>query len=75
MDIWFDDKNKKIKKAICKGHVKAIQGNSASYADEMIYTGEDESLVMKGRPKIVFDTASTKGNGYVSKDGKIICVY
>ncbi len=69
MDIWFDDKNKKIKKVICKGHVKAVQGNSASYADEMVYTGNDELLVMKGRPKIVFDTAEAKGGGMFQKLG------
>ena len=70
MDIWFDDKNKKIKKVICKGHVKAVQGNSSSYADEMVYTGNDELLVMKGRPKIVFDTTEAKGSGMFQKLGK-----
>ncbi len=70
MDVWFDDKNKRIKKVICKGHVKAVQGNSASYADEMVYTGDDELLVMTGRPKIVFDTADTKGSGMFQKIGK-----
>ena len=70
MDVWFDDKNKKIKKVICKGHVKAVQGNSASYADEMVYTGDNELLVMSGRPKIVFDTAEAKGGGMFQKIGK-----
>jgi len=70
MDIWFDDKNKKIKKVICKGHAKVIQGNNASYADEMVYTGEDQKLVMTGRPKIIFDTANTKGGGMFQNLGK-----
>ena len=70
MDVWFDDKNKKIKKVVCKGHVKAVQGNSASYAEEMVYTGSDELLIMKGRPKIVFDTADAKGEGMFQKIGK-----
>ena len=70
MDVWFDDKTKTINKVVCKGHVKAIQGNSASYADEMVYTGEDELLVMTGRPKIVFDTGSTKGGGMFQQMGK-----
>jgi LPS export ABC transporter protein LptC len=63
MDVWFDDKSKKIKKVICKGHVKSVQGGNATYSQEMIYTGEDEQLVMTGRPKIVFDTGSSKGDG------------
>ena len=70
MDVWFDDKNKKIKRVICKGHVKAVQGENASYADEMVYTGEDELLVMTGRPKIVFNTADAKGSGMFQKIGK-----
>jgi LPS export ABC transporter protein LptC len=70
MDVWFDEKNKKIRKMICKGNVKAVQGESASYAEEMIYTGEDELLVMKGRPKIVFDTLEGKGSGIFQKLGK-----
>ncbi len=70
MEVWFDDKNKKIKKAICKGHVKVVQGDNASYADEMIYSGEDEKLTMTGRPRIVFDTASAKGEGLFQQMGK-----
>ncbi len=70
MDVWFDDKTKTIKKMICKGHVKVVQGNSASFADEMIYTGSDQLLVMKGRPKIIFDTAETKGSGIFQKLGQ-----
>lgn len=70
VDVWFDDKNKKINKVVCKGHVKAIQGNNASYADEMVYTGDDEKLVMTGRPKIIFDTGSAKGGGMFQQMGK-----
>lgn len=70
MDVWFDDKNKKIKKVICKGHVKAVQGPNETYADEMVYTEEDEQLTMTGRPKIIFDTGSTKGEGLFQKIGQ-----
>jgi LPS export ABC transporter protein LptC len=70
MDVWFDDKNKKLKKVICKGNVKAIQGDNASYADEMVYTGTDEKLIMTGRPKLVFDTGSGKGSGMFQQLGK-----
>jgi LPS export ABC transporter protein LptC len=70
MDVWFDDKNKKIKKVVCKGHVKAVQGTNETYADEMVYTGEDEQLTMTGRPKIVFDTGSTKGEGLFQNMGQ-----
>ena len=70
MQVWFDDKNKKIKKVICSGSVKVIQGNNVSYADEMVYNGADETLVMTGRPKLVFDTGDQNGKGMFQKMGK-----
>ncbi len=70
MEIWFNQATKKIKKAICTGHVKAIQGPDVSFADQMIYDGETQMLTMIGRPKIVFDTGSTKGNGMFQPLGK-----
>jgi LPS export ABC transporter protein LptC len=70
MDVWFDDKNKRIKKVICKGHVKAIQGPNATYADQMTYMGDDQKLLMTGRPKIIFDTGSAKGDGLFQNIGQ-----
>ena len=70
MEIWFDQATKNIKKAICTGHVKAIQGPNVSYADQMIYDGDTQVLTMIGRPKIIFDTGSTKGNGMFQPIGK-----
>ena len=67
MTVYFDDKNKKIRKVICKGHVSVIQGTNASYADEMIYDGDEERLTMTGRPKLVFDTSENKGSGLFPK--------
>jgi len=69
MEIWFDQATKHIKKAICTGHVKVVQGPNVSYADEMIYMGDTQVLTMIGRPKIVFDTGSTK-NGMFQPLGK-----
>jgi len=66
MEIWFDAATKHIKKAICTGHVKVVQGPNVSYADRMVYDGPTQLLTMTGRPKIVFDTASTK-NGAMSQ--------
>ncbi len=63
MEVYFDDKNKKIKKLICTGNVRVVQGDNASYADQMVYNGEDQTLVMTGRPKLIFDTGATKGSG------------
>jgi len=63
MEIWFNQATKKIKKAICTGHVKAIQGPDVSYADKMIYEGETQLLTMIGRPKIIFVTGGGKGKG------------
>lgn len=70
MEIWFNQLTKKVKKAICTGHVKAIQGPNVSYADKMIYDGDTQLLTMIGRPKIVFDTGSAKGNGMFQPLGK-----
>lgn len=70
MEIWFDQATKKIKKAICTGHVKVIQGPNVSYADQMVYEGDSQILTMTGRPKIVFDTGSTKGKGMFQPLGK-----
>ncbi|MDE2027209.1 MAG: LPS export ABC transporter periplasmic protein LptC [Candidatus Omnitrophica bacterium] len=70
MEIWMDQATKKIKKAICTGHVKVVQGPNVSYANKMIYEGDTQMLTMIGRPKIVFDTGSTKGNGMFQPMGK-----
>ena len=70
LSIWFDEKNKKIKKLVCTGHVVAIQGENQSYSDEMVYTGEDEKLVMTGRPKLVFDTGDANSGGIFQKIGQ-----
>ncbi len=70
MTIWFDDKNKKLKKVVCSGHVIATQGNNSTYADEMIYTGDDEKLIMTGRPKLIFDTGTEGSNNLFDKIGQ-----
>ena len=70
MEIWFNQATKKIKKAICTGHVKAIQGADVSFADQMVYDGQTQILTMTGRPKIIFDTGSTKGSGMFKPLGK-----
>ena len=62
MEIWFDQVTKKIRKAICTGHAKAIQGPDVSYADKMVYDGVTQVLTMIGRPKIIFVTGGAKGN-------------
>jgi len=70
MEIWFNQVTKKIKKAICTGHVKAIQGPDISYSDKMIYDGETQVLTMIGRPKIIFVTENNKGKGMFQSLGK-----
>ena len=70
MEIWFNQATKKIKKAICTGHVVAIQGADKSYANKMIYDGATQLLTMIGRPKIVFVTDGSKGKGMFQSLGK-----
>ena len=69
MEVWFDEKNKKIKRLVCTGNVKVVQGESASYAEQMTYEGEGQVLTMTGRPKIVFDTGDAKGSGMFQQLG------
>jgi len=70
MEIWFDQATKHIKKAICTGHVIAIQGPDISHSDQMVYDGETQVLTMTGRPKIEFVTGGTKGKGMFQSLGK-----
>jgi len=70
MEIWFDSATKKVKKAICTGHVKAIQGPNVSFADKMVYDGATQVLTMIGRPKIIFDAGAGKGNDMFKSKGK-----
>ncbi|MBF0511429.1 MAG: LPS export ABC transporter periplasmic protein LptC [Candidatus Omnitrophica bacterium] len=70
MEIWFNQATKKIKKAICTGHAKSIQGTNVSYADQMVYDGVTQVLTMTGRPKLIFDTSKTKGNDMFKSKGK-----
>jgi LPS export ABC transporter protein LptC len=70
MEVWFNQATKHIKKAICTGHVKAVQGDNVSYANQMVYDGLTQILTMTGRPKIIFDTLSAKGNGLLKTHKK-----
>ena len=70
MEIWFNQATKKIKKAICTGHAKTIQGPDVSYADKMVYDGATQLLTMIGRPKIIFVTGGDKGKGMFQPLGK-----
>lgn len=63
MEIWFNQATKKIKKAVCTGHAKAVQGPDISYADQMVYDGMAQILTLTGRPKIIFFTGGAKGQG------------
>ncbi len=70
MEAWFDDKNKRIKKLVCTGNVKVLQGGNASYAEQMIYNGEDQTLTMTGRPKLVFETTDMGSAGIFQNIGQ-----
>jgi len=70
MEIWSDQATKKVKKTLCTGHAKAIQGPDVSYADQMMYDGLTQILTMTGRPKIIFVTGGTKGKGMFQPLGK-----
>ena len=70
MEAWFDEKNKRIKKLVCTGNVKVVQGDNASYAEQMVYNGEDQTLTMTGRPKLVFETTDSTGTGMFQQLGQ-----
>jgi hypothetical protein len=41
--------------------VKIVKGENVSFSDEAIYTGADQKIVLKGKPKLViYSTADFK---------------
>jgi LPS export ABC transporter protein LptC len=51
----------KIDQIVAKGNVKIVKGENVSFSDEAIYTGADQKIVLKGKPKLViYSTADFK---------------
>lgn len=67
MEIYFDEKEKRIVKAICIGNVVIIQGENEALAERAIYTVVDQKVVLLGRPKLIMITEGEGGFGSFTK--------
>lgn len=56
MEVYFNQETNQIKEAVCIGHVVIIQGENKSYSDKAIYKGDDQKLILLGRPKMIMLT-------------------
>ena len=69
MDLYFSSKkagspdldktpnimgNNKIEKIVARGNVKIVRGENTSFSQEAIYNAGDKTIVLTGRPKLVF---------------------
>ena len=72
VEVYFDQKNSKIKRMVCTGNVSVRQGNSVTYAEVLTYDASDQKMTLSGRPRLVLDIAAGgdspfKGLGEKSK--------
>ena len=58
--VVFDAQTKQIKQLICEGNVSIVQGENKTYAEEATYTAADQTLTLKGRPKLILLTNGDK---------------
>ena len=54
---FIDPQQKKIRKAIAKGHVKIIHKQNTSYSDKAIYLADKGKVILIGKPKVVIYSA------------------
>lgn len=56
MEVFFDPDTNQIKQAICTGHVHIIQGGNMTNSDKAVFNGDDRTLTLTGRPKLIMVT-------------------
>lgn len=62
MKVYFDFKNKKIINIVSEGRVKIVRDGNVSYSRKAVYSTQDQTLTLTGRPKIViFSKDGLKG--------------
>lgn len=59
MEVYFNKETNQLKEAICIGHVVIIQGENKSYSEKAIYKGEEQKMILLGRPKMIMLTQNT----------------
>lgn len=62
MKVYFDFENKKIINIIAEGNVKIVREGNISYSKKAVYSTQNQTLTLTGRPKIIiFSKESLKG--------------
>ena len=74
VEVYFDQKNSKIKRMICTGNVSVHQGKNVTYAEALTYDAADQKMTLTGRPRLVLDIGENGGDspfkGLGGKDKK-----
>lgn len=63
VEVYFDQDQSKIKKMVCIGNVKIVQGENVSYSEMATYYGDEQRMVLTGRPKLIM---ITEGEGSIT---------
>lgn len=61
--IFVDTQTNQIKEMVCTGDVSIIQGENTAYAEQATYKAATKTLVLSGRPKLVFYTQADHNPG------------
>ncbi len=62
MKVYFDFENKKIINIIAEGNVKIVREGNISYSKKAVYSTQEQTLTLTGRPKIIiFSKENLKG--------------
>ncbi len=55
MEVTFNKDSRKIKCIVCTGNVELHQGENVTYSDKLVYTADDQRMVLTGKPKLLID--------------------
>ncbi len=55
MEVSFNKDTRKIKGIVCTGNVELHQGENVTYSDKLVYTADDQRMVLTGKPKLLID--------------------
>ena len=70
VEVYFDQKNSKIKRLVCTGNVSIKQGNNITYADSLNYDALDQKMTLTGRPRLILDVSSSDNNPFKSMENE-----
>ena len=70
VEVYFDQKNSKIKRLLCTGNVSIKQGNNMTFADQLNYDALDQKMTLTGRPRLIMDVGDSQNNPFKGLDKK-----